>query len=381
MAKVVFLKPIVWNEKKYKGPSESLPRYKRFIGRDEGSYPTYHGFGHEEWNNNKRIWRGYQVFHTEKTKRLFDYSSEGELAILMISSNKGSQYAVGIACNVYHNTDEEMKLISKDLNIYDYWKELWKLDKVKCCFNEDKGRFLNEWKQDHEWIAWKCPPEFFYWFKSPILLDPQQIIKGKKRLTTMYGRWQGIRREDALSIINRHIPRDHKIREWLTNGEFDNNILPEELRKKPQKSSKSLQKRYGGYSNRPTDRIYQYWVEGIRTAEPLHARLQAKYVDFLRQEGVKDLTPDQNYIDIQYKKGKDNFFTEIKPTEKVQAKYAIRIAIGQLLEYQFNFNITAKLEIVISSKPDRNEINLLKHLGIYLTYYDDKNNKFIRITP
>lgn len=383
MAKAIILKPIVWNGKNYEKPSGSLKNYKKFKQPDKGSYPTYHGFGHEEWNNdNKRIWRGYKLFHTEFTKKLLDYSSEGELAIIMIASNEGNQYAVGIACNVYHNSDEEMEYISRDLNIYDNWKQIWKLTSVKLCFNENKERFLREWKNDHKWIAWKCPPEYFYWFKHPIRLDPHDINPEKDRLTTMYGRWQAITRQNALEIINRHIPRDHKIREWLTNGEFDTSILSKKLREIPQKSSTSLKKKYGGFgSNRPTDKSYQYWVEGIVTAEPLHAPLQAKFIDFLKENGAQILAENSNYIDIQYIKDDKIIYTEIKPTDNIQSRYAIRIAIGQLFEYQFNNNKSAKLEIVINAKPTDNEINFVNYLGIILTYYDKEGNNFIIFKP
>jgi hypothetical protein len=103
MAKAVILKPIVWNENNYKKPSGSL-KYERFQKNKTGSYPKYHGFGHEEWNNaDTRLWRGYRLFHTEHTKKLLEYSSNGDLAIMMIASNEGNQYAVGIACNVYDN--------------------------------------------------------------------------------------------------------------------------------------------------------------------------------------------------------------------------------------------------------------------------------------
>jgi len=379
MPKAVILKPIVWNEINYKKPSGSLPNYKRFRGKKEDPYPTYHGFGHEEWNNaNNRLWRGYKLFHTERTDRLLDYSSNGELAILMITSNKSHQYAVGIACNVYDNSEEEMNFISRDLNTYDNWKDLWKLDSVKYCFNNNQQRFLNEWQNDYKWVAWKCPPEYFYWFKRPLLLDPRRLT-GKKRLTTMYGRWQGIRREDVLAIINKHIPQNHRVRDWLTNGEFDISILSEKMRKKSQQSSNSLQKKYGGSgSNRPTERSYQYWVEGVITAEPLHAPLQSKFVDFLKTEKSLIIAENQNYIDVQYKRNNVVVFVEIKPTKNIESKYAIRIAVGQLLEYQFNNDKSAKLEIVISNKPKNIEINFTKHLGIILTYYDEDSYKFIR---
>ena len=265
------------------------------------------------------------------------------------------------------------------MNIYADWEEVWKLESVKFCFRNNKEKFLKKWQQDYKWISWKCPPEYFYWFKKPIFLDPQKLT-GKKRLITEYGRWQGIGREDVLAIIDKRIPRSHRVREWLTTGEFDPSILPKEMKVKSLKSSSFLQKKYGGSgSNRPTDKSYQYWVEGIITAEPLHAPLQAEFVNFLKKEGSIEIIQNQNYIDVQYKRKNDDIvYAEIKPNKNIESKYAIRIAVGQLLEYQFNFNKSAKLEIVISNKPKDNEINFVKHLAVILTYYDEDSNKFIR---
>jgi len=380
MVKAVILKPIVWNVNNYKKPSGSLKNYKRFRGDKKGSYPTYHGYGHEEWNNNdKRSWHGYKVFHTERTDRLLEYSKNGDLAIMMIASNKGNQYAVGIACNVYDNNDKEMNLISSDLNLYDNWKEVWKLNSVKFCFKENQQIFLQEWQKDYKWISWKCPPEYFHWFDQPIALNPKIFSNEKNRLTTMYGRWQGVRREDILSAINGYISKNHKIREWLTSGEFDNSILPKDMKVKSLKSSNFLQKRYGcPGSNRPTDKSYKYWIEGNILVEPLHAPLQEKFVDFLKEEKSLVIAQNQDYIDVQYKRDNNVVFAEVKPTKNIEPKYAIRIALGQLLEYQFKHNKSAILEIVISNKPKDFEVNFLKHLGVILTYYDEDSDKFIR---
>lgn len=98
--KAVILKPVMWNSNGYVQPSG----YPSTSG-----YSKDYGYGHEEWNNARnRVWRGYKIFHTEATDKLYEYSSSGELGILMVASNGGRQYVIGISTSVYHNSTEEM---------------------------------------------------------------------------------------------------------------------------------------------------------------------------------------------------------------------------------------------------------------------------------
>lgn len=61
----------------------------------------------------------------------------------------------------------------------------------------------------------------------------------------------------------------------------------------------------------------------------------------------------------------------------MDSKYAIRIAVGQLLEYQYFNQKKANLEIVIGSKPRDSEIDFVKSLNMRLTYLDELTNEFI----
>jgi hypothetical protein len=127
--------------------------------------------------------------------------------------------------------------------------------------------------------------------------------------------------------------------------------------------------------NAPTDRSFQYWVEGKRSVEPLHDRLQARFVEYLKTQRIIYREND-DYIDVQYSAGGRKVFCEIKPTEKVATRYAIRAAIGQLLEYQFKHKSDALLEMVLGSKPRPNEIAFVRSLGFSLKYYDAGQKTF-----
>ena len=104
--------------------------------------------------------------------------------------------------------------------------------------------------------------------------------------------------------------------------------------------------------------------------------MQAKFVEYLSKNRIVYLE-NKDYIDVQYHLDKEAYLCEIKPTMNMDSKYAIRIAIGQLLEYQYLNNKDAKLEIVISTKPRDEEIEFVKSLGMRLTYLDDLTNEFI----
>jgi hypothetical protein len=363
--KACILKPIMWNTNNYISPSG----FKSF-----GGYSAEHGFGHEEWNNNPNwIWRGFKVFHTESKPKLLEYSKDGNLGILMITSFHGNQYGVGIATNVYHNDDEEMLLIADELKIFDNYHQIWEQAIVRRCYNNDINKFKKHWKKDYKWIRWKCPIEHYHWFEKPILLDARKIT-GKGKLSVRHGIYQWVLPQTILDIVYNQIEEKASIVDWLTDGEFNYNLV---VNKPTIQSNATLRKKYphkGGSAS--TTNSYSYWVEGQRNIEPLHAKLQAKFVKYLSDFGVK-YTENENCIDVQYFKNKRLRYCEIKPTENIETKYAIRIAIGQLLEYRFFNNKDATLEIVISTKPTKDEIRFVKFLNICLTYFDEKSKTFL----
>ena len=220
--KAVVLKPIMWSTNGYTKPS-GYP--------STGGYSKKYGHGHEEWNNKlNRFWREFKLFHTEDTDKLLEYSSSGELGILMVASNEGNQYAIGIATNVYHNDEEERELIAEELNLYDEWKQIWSLDIVKKKFNRDKKSFLKKWKKNYNWVRWKCPKDQYFHFDQPLLLNPKSI-SGKNRVTSMHGRFQAIYPEQVISIIKNYISETSPIISWLSEPDFDESLISNSLKK------------------------------------------------------------------------------------------------------------------------------------------------------
>ena len=265
-----------------------------------------------------------------------------------------------------------MELIADELKVFENWKEIWKLPIVKTKFNNDESKFMIHWKKNYQWIKWKCPIEHYFWFKKPVVIDPVKI-SGKTKIISRHGAFQGMEPDKAVSIIASHLPsKNHPCLIWLENGTFDPSILSKEIQanlpKKPRKVSKST-------SSAPTNSSYQYWVEGDRSVEPLHARLQAKFARFLKNNAIC-FKENVNCIDVVYERDGNSTFCEIKPTDKVHTKYASRMAVGQLLEYRYKSNHKAILEIVLGDEPSPEEKSFVKSIGIHLSYWDNAAKTF-----
>jgi hypothetical protein len=364
--KMAVLKPIMWNDKGYRQPA-GFP--------STSGYSHDHGYGHEEWNNNPHwLWRGFKVFHTEGTGRISEAAKNGELGMVMIASHAGTAYALGIATNIYANTDDEMKMIADAVGVFKQWPAVWRLDTVRACF-PSQAAFLRHWRAQYRWIRWKCPPDQYYWFPQPISLDPQRVT-GKKRLAMHHGRFTLTTPAVLLDIVDAHLPKNRTaIRDWLSFGDF---TQPGESQTTSEISGSKTRRRIQRSRNAPTDRRFQYWVEGDRTVEPLHHRLQARFVQHLKTRGIN---PQENaaFIDVKYMEAGTTVFCEIKPTDNVATGYAIRAAIGQLLEYRYKHNVAAALEIVVGKKPRAGEIAFLKSIGFRLAYFNAAKRTFVKV--
>ncbi len=366
MAKMAVLKPIMWNDKGYKRPA-GCP--------STSGYSYKKGYGHEEWNNNPNwLWQGWKVFHTEG-ESLREAAGHGDLGMVMIASHKGIAYALGVATNVFANERDEMKHIVCAVGKDEDWATVWHLLTVQKCFR-NRDAFLKHWRDEEPWIRWRCPPENYYWFPKPIRLDPERVT-GKKRLAMHHSTFTATTPAVLLDIVDAHLPKEMMaIREWLSSGDFSQ---PGESKTRSQISGSKILNRLERGSNAPSDRRFEYWVKGIRSVEPLHDRLQKLFVEHLKAKGIN---PRENvaYLDVQYTTGGATTFCEIKPTDNVETRYAIRAAIGQLFECRYEKQTpAAALEIVLGSKPRKGEIGFVKSLKIGLTYYDTAIGKFVSV--
>jgi len=365
--KLAVLKPIMWNNNGYRRPA-GCP--------STSGYSHDHGYGHEEWNGNpKWLWRGFRVFHTEGTGRLVQAGKSGELGMVMITSHDATAFAVGVATSVIVNSDDERRLIAEAVGVANEASHVWSLTTVRDAFVSDESAFMKHWNRQYPWIQWRCPPDEYHWFEKPIPLDPQRIT-GKTKLAMHHGTYTQLDPAVLLDIVDRHLPASKAaIGDWLCFGDFDLSVSQDRPASAAHVAGNRKRNRLRRTRNAPTDHRFQYWVEGNRTVEPLHHQLQSRFVEYLQAVGIC-VKEDDHYIDVQYKQDGLTLFAEIKPTDNVETRYAIRVAIGQLMEYRFRHDPEARLEIVLGKKPKADEVDFIKSLGLRLTYYDHRSATF-----
>lgn len=347
MGKMIVFKPIVWNDRGYLEPAG--------IGSSSG-FAKEHGYGHEEWNaRSDWMWRGWKVFHTESKGRMLTYAKTGDLGMIMTAVNEGRFYAVGVACNVYVNEKHEHISIAKTLNLLANGDRLWNDIPLVRKRNTNKAAFDRHWKDNYQWVQWRCPPTLFHWFTQPIEIIPNEIIPAppgsppRQAIAKMHSSYQAIRSDHALAVIGHTLELDHPIISWLQSGDFDMKAISAKVRSSPKPSGGSP----GGKSAAPASAAYRrYVLENEVLVTPRHHELQTAFKGFIQVQGVTDIKADLERVDLRFKDRKHGLvFAEIKPAEPSTVRYAIRAAIGQLLDYRQKVGGQPKLLIVIGAEP------------------------------
>ncbi len=115
-----------------------------------------------------------------------------------------------------------------------------------------------------------------------------------------------------------------------------------------------------------------------------HNELSEALEKYLKDNGYTAVVDEEDYVDIKAIDSNGvRLFFELKTATKV--RYAIRQALGQLLEYNHYDNNTKadKLIIVTTSKPENKDIKYLQTLRdvykipVYYQQFDDKNKKLL----
>jgi hypothetical protein len=361
---------MAWNSSGYQRP-EGIEK----SGKD---YVAKYGFGHEEWNGNaNRIWKGFRVFYTNTTEKLNQYAKGGNLGIIMTAYNGGIPYALGIATSVQANSKEERVKIDKDLNIDAEPSLIWELQSVKKR-HRSWIEFEKFWNSDSRAaVNWKCPPSEFQWFESPVPLIPAELFprcgneKKSPDIIRMYGRFQPIRPDQAVAIVSQRLPSNSRIIRWLSTGTFDKAAIAKKTRSRPPALSGSAP---------PASKPYlRYMQQYELIISPRHHALQARFTKFIKKLGVTRILSNTAGVDLQFFSNIRGYvLAEIKPCDKSNARFALRTAIGQLLDYRQRHNETSlSLLVVLEVQPSNEDINLALENGFGISYEGD-DDFFVR---
>ncbi len=349
--KLAILKPLVWNAGGYLGPAGS---------RSVGGFVSENGYGHEEWNGDpQREWNCFRIFHTETKGRMDDFAKHGRLGMIMTAYRpKMGPVALGVATSVQANSPKEMAKIAKALRIHADGERIWALPSVQRKFGT-RAKFDKHWASQFEYIRWRAPVDEYAWFDQPIPINPEGVFpsgdptRPRQDIAKRHGGYMAIRPDQALAIVGNALPAGHPVLTWFEEPEFDLRLVNPKIRKAkaPKKSSASAA---------PATAPYVKWLKEQEIAvTPRHHDLQSRFKAYISSRCTK-VAENLRGVDLQYVcASRGLILVEVKPCETATARYAIRTALGQLLDYRQSVSGPPRLLIVLDvAPPEERDIQL-----------------------
>lgn len=361
MGKMVVLKPVVWNDNGYTGPA-GIPATRGFS--------RTHGYGHEEWSGRSDwIWQGWRIFHTEAKGRMHDYASTGQLAIIPTTTHGGEFFALGVGCNVYENNDADNAEIVDALGLAAYARDMWRIEAIR---NRKANRAALEthWRSNMG-ANWRCPQTHFVWFGKPVRIIPNDLIPAtppRQAIAKMHGSYQAVRPDQALAIVRGVLAPDHPVIAWLSTDDFDP-VRNATVRKAPPPKG-------GGRRSASTaaDPMIRYMQEYELVVTPRHHILQNDFEVYLKAAGARSVRANIDRVDLRFNDpGHGLIFAEIKPTDAATVRFAIRLAMGQLLDYSQRATGDPGLLIVIDDQPSDEDKQLALTNGFGIAWRNKKS--------
>lgn len=357
--KLVILKPLVWNAGGYLGPAGS---------RSVGGFVSENGYGHEEWNGDpEREWNGFRIFHTETKGRMDSFAGDGRLGMIMTAYRpKVGPVALGVATSVRSNSPKEMSRIARALRIHADGERIWELPSVRRKFGT-RTKFDKHWDSQFEYIRWRAPTDQYVWFDQPIPIDPEGVFpsgdptRPRQDIAKRHGGYMAIRPDQALAIVEGALPAAHPVLTWLRAPEFDLTLINPMVRKaKAPKKTKA--------SAAPASTPYVRWLKEQEIAvSPRHHELQNRFKVYISSRCTR-LAENRRGVDLQYVcASRGLVLVEVKPCETATARFAIRTALGQLLDYRQSASGEPRLLIVLEVAPAEErdiQLALSNHVGI-----------------
>lgn len=342
--KLVVQKPIVWNAHGYRRPAGS---------RSSNGFVGDNGYGHEEWNGNpSRVWRRERVFHTQSKPRMDQYAEDGRLGIIMTAYREGRPFVVGAAMAVTRNTPEQMRAIAKALDFEAEAESMWReVRAIREAFGRQSD-FDRHWRKACLDMPWRAPSEYYAWFDEPIPIDFERTFGGARReISKMHSACMHLRPDQAVSMIESRLPQSSPLLRWLNQGDFSRGLKGVANATAPKAARLRRREMPSGQSSAASASysFVRYFEAHEVKVDPRHTELQTRF-----RKHVERLNPIENTacVDIRFSDPTRGLtLCEVKPCDPRNARYAIRLAMGQLLDYR-QYNGPAQLMIVLGARPE-----------------------------
>jgi hypothetical protein len=118
----------------------------------------------------------------------------------------------------------------------------------------------------------------------------------------------------------------------------------------------------------PARRAYLKYAKSFEVKiSPLHHLLQKRFEDYLRRSGKEEIAPNLGGGDLRYRDGDDLVLCEVKPCSPDMLRFAIRTAMGQLLDYRQTAK-GVRMEIVLSDRPTSRDLDLAISNGFSVAF-------------
>jgi hypothetical protein len=388
---------IVWNDKGWQRPSGGKPRLpnKPQVKRNRNSeyYVLESGYGHEEWNHNRQLVKnGWRGFHTAAATSFYEQiPKDAQLAILITSQERGlPRKLVGVAVNVTR-ADEEFRASLKLKSLVNdlwcdpvIWETIWRRRKGTS-ENRHKKKLLADWRRGglQQSLMWKCRTGDFWWPSIPIPLSGQIKTASGSSLTHRMSQSQSVKRSATLLKLLRGAPKS--IHSWFDESEvFGSRSIPTKRGRAAAKNGK--RRATGGSSG---DDYIRYIQAHVRKVFARHTPLQEDFEEYCPRLGF-DLDVPADRIDIiAHHRSRGRTLIEVKPTRtSKEAFFAIRLAIGQLFDYEWydclqsgtgNSKPSPGLLVVLDTEPAFEALSFAHSLGVAVAWRKKPHGKAFEI--
>lgn len=173
---------------------------------------------------------------------------------------------------------------------------------------------------------------------------------------------------------------------WVPSGDsgvevrrFVTQVVARMEASKEQDRAKSMaRKSEGGNSpGAPSSEVIRYIEKHELTVTPRHHDLQTRFEAHLKSTTAKEVRPNLNSVDLRYRDAAIGpLLVEVKPCEAGNARYAIRTAIGQLLDYRQDEPNDTRLLIVVEVEPAARDCLLATSNGVGIAYPEADTFRF-----